>query len=83
MTGTTPRDVSRTVRRALQLTVSCVSRDLLVADVEGAATRIAVTSRLPRRGGRFVTLVVRYRFGVTTDTSRPVTERWQARTLGY
>jgi hypothetical protein len=63
--------------------MSCVSRDVLVANTEGAATRIAGTTRLPRGSAGFVTLVVRYRFAVTADGGRPAGERWQARTLGY
>jgi hypothetical protein len=83
MIGPAPIAASRAVRSALQQTLSCVTTDVLVMDVEAAITRLTLVSRLLRRGGQPVTLRFLYRFAVREDGSRPARERWFTRTVSY
>ena len=83
MTGPTPRAAARALQHLLQRAVSCVTRDILVAEASGAMTTLTLTSRLTRPTGSALTLVVLHNFAVLTDASQSRQVRWQTRTTGY
>jgi hypothetical protein len=83
MSGSTPAAAARATRDSLQVLLSTVSNVVLRTDATGPATLLTARDRLARRSGGHIGLYVLHAFSTVADATRPRSERWRARTVGY